>query len=203
MICFLSWKISPYLLPSMFLGCVVLLCTLCMKLFRNCFISCLQCFNVNLIFSRFFTIFHFPKRGFHFPCHYWWYFFGLFVLLQLGRCQIILSRTLLFVPWSYLVLGSLCLVCPVVLSSGFEGVCSSDLTWSTKRLDDQYNMWWRRVISHGAQTSWWSLYYVMKESSLTWSTKRLDDQYNMRWRRVTSHEASNVLMIDIICDEGE
>ena len=44
---------------------------------------------------------------------------GMFVLLQLGRWQIILSRILLFVPWSYLVLGSLCLVCPVVLSSGF------------------------------------------------------------------------------------
>ena len=45
--------------------------------FASCFISCFQCFNVNLIFSRFFPIFHFPKRGFHFPCHYWWYFFGV------------------------------------------------------------------------------------------------------------------------------
>ena len=44
---------------------------------------------------------------------------GMFVLLQLGRCHIILSRILLFFPWSYLVLGSLCLVCPVELSSGF------------------------------------------------------------------------------------
>ena len=45
---------------------------------------------------------------------------GLFVLLQIGRCYIILSRIILFVPWSYLVLGSLCLVCPVVLSSAFS-----------------------------------------------------------------------------------
>ena len=44
---------------------------------------------------------------------------GMFVLLQLGRCHIILSRIILFVPWSYLVLGSICRVCPVVLSSGF------------------------------------------------------------------------------------
>ena len=44
---------------------------------------------------------------------------GLFVLLQLGRCHIILTIIILFVPWSYLVLVSLCLVCSVVLSSGF------------------------------------------------------------------------------------
>ena len=42
---------------------------------------------------------------------------GLFVLLQLGRCNIILSRIILFVPWSYLVLGSLWPVCQGVLSS--------------------------------------------------------------------------------------
>ena len=44
---------------------------------------------------------------------------GLFVLLQLGRCHLILSRIILFVPCSYLVLGSLCPACPVMLSSGF------------------------------------------------------------------------------------
>ena len=44
---------------------------------------------------------------------------GLFVLLQLGPCHIILSIILLIVPWSYIVIGSLCLVCPVVLSSVF------------------------------------------------------------------------------------
>ena len=44
---------------------------------------------------------------------------GLFVLLQLGRCHIILNRIIIFVPCSYLVLGSLCIVCPVMLSSVF------------------------------------------------------------------------------------
>ena len=73
------------------------------------------------IFSRFFPIFHFPQRGVHYPCHYWWYFFGVCLYcLQLYRCHILLSRIILFVPWSYLVLSYICLVlCPVVLSSGF------------------------------------------------------------------------------------
>ena len=48
---------------------------------------------------------------------------GPFVLLQLGRCHIILSRILPFVPCCYLVLGSLSLVCPVVLSSGLPRLC--------------------------------------------------------------------------------
>ena len=43
---------------------------------------------------------------------------GLFLLLQLGRCHIILMAFRLFLSWTYLVLGSLCLVCPGVLSSG-------------------------------------------------------------------------------------
>ena len=48
---------------------------------------------------------------------------GLFELLQLGRCHIILSRILLFVPWSFIVLGYICLVCPGVLSSGWYLGC--------------------------------------------------------------------------------
>ena len=51
------------------------LCVQFRQLFRNGFISCFQCFNVS--FSRVFPIFHFPQRGFHFPCHYWWYVLGV------------------------------------------------------------------------------------------------------------------------------
>ena len=80
--------------------------------------------------------------SFHFLCHYCRCFFGsvcivaarlqlplpmplLSVLLRVclycysSVAVIILSRILLFEPWYYLVLGSPCIVCPVLLSSGF------------------------------------------------------------------------------------
>ena len=72
--------------------------------------SC-QCSNVNLTFSRIFHIFHFPQRCFHFPCQYWWYFFGVCLYrYSLAAVIIILSRMLLFVIWYYTVLGSFSLL---------------------------------------------------------------------------------------------
>ena len=67
----------------------------------------------------FHRIIHFLQCCFNFPCHYLSLLLqGMLVLLQLGWCHIMPCRMFLIEPWSYLVRGSLCLVCPRVLTSG-------------------------------------------------------------------------------------
>ena len=76
-----SWQILPYVHNFVFWDAWVFYTFRVQRglFFPNCFISCFQCINVNLIFSRFVPTLNFPQRFFYFPCHYWWclYYYDL------------------------------------------------------------------------------------------------------------------------------